>query len=315
MLGDVDHNRRQMAEVAAKQYGLLSSDQLRALGFSDEQRRHLLRSGVLRRLRRSVYAMAGVPQCWEQAVLAAVLAAGPGAVLSHGTAGAVWQLKHCGRAEQAAPGVHVTAERQLRMAGVRGHRRRLEASSRRVRLALPVTSPEQTIADLAGTLTDAQLGECIDDALRRGLLRLDRLRRLVAGLAGPGRRQVVPLRRALADRGAGYDPGGSDWERVMDRTWRRLGLPEAVRQYRVKVNGRSYRLDVALPDLMIGVEWNGFESDGTCAAFDRDSDRRADLTAAGWHMLDFTARSSPERIASAVLAAVRRRQAMIGLAA
>ena len=302
-----------MGVLAAQQYGLVAAAQLRAIGFTDGQRRRLLDSGAIRGVRRSVYSLMGVPPCWEQAALGAVLAAGPGAVLSHATAGTLWQLKHCDRGG-AADGVHVTSPRQLRMAGVSGHQRSLDPEARRVHRGIPVTSPEQTIVDLAATLTGAQLGECIDDALRRGLIRLERLRRLVQAAGGPGRRRIVPVRRALADRIPGYDPGANGWERAMDRLWDALGLPRGVRQHRVRANGRSYRLDRAIPHLKIGIEWNGFDSHGTRSGFDRDSDKRADLTAAGWHMLDFTSRSAPERICTAVMAAVRQRQALLGSA-
>ncbi len=77
----------------------------------------------------------------------------------------------------------------------------------------------------------------------------------------------------------------------------------------VTARGRRYVLDRAIPELRIGIEWNGFDSHGTRSAFDRDSDRRADLTAAGWHMVDFTSRSGAERLAAAVAGAIRARQA------
>ena len=314
ILGGMSGPRLKMGVLAAGQYGLVSAAQLRALGFSDEQRRHLLASRAIRGVRRSVYRLMGVPPCWEQAVLAAVLAAGPGAVVSHATAGALWQLKHCDRATTATS-IHVTAPRQLRMAAVTGHQRSLDAATLRIHRGVPVTSPEQTIIDLAATLTAARLAECIDDALRRGLIRLERLRRLVQAAGGPGRRPIVPVRRALADRIPGYDPGANGWERAMDRLWDNLGLPRSVRQHRVTANGRTYRLDRAIPHLKIGIEWNGFDSHGTRSGFDRDSDKRADLTAAGWHMLDFTSRSAPQRICQAVKAAVTQREAQWGVAA
>jgi hypothetical protein len=143
--------------------------------------------------------------------------------------------------------------------------------------------------------------------MRRDLVRLGRLRRLVDRSAGPGRPPLHILRLVLADRIEGYDPGGSDWERDMDRLWDTLGLPPAVRQYPVDANGHRYVLDRAIPELKIGIEWNGFTTHGTRSAFDYDSDRRADLTSAGWHMVDFTSRSDPERILVAVLGAVRTR--------
>jgi hypothetical protein len=157
-------------------------------------------------------------------------------------------------------------------------------------------------------LDPGALGLCLDDGLRRGLLRLDQLRVLVERSAA--RPFVRPLRQVLADRSDGYDPGGSDWERHMDRLWDKLGLPSARRQYPVTANGHRYVLDRAIPELKIGVEWNGFETHGTRSGFDYDSDRRADLTAAGWHMVDFTSRSDPDRLVAAVHGAIRTRNAV-----
>ena len=297
-----------MAEQAATQYGLVSAGQLRDMGLTDEQRRHLLAYGFIRGVRRSVYLMAGVPPCWEQAILAAVMAAGPGAVVSHATAGAWWQLKHCPRETSDDGAIHLSSSRQLRLKGVVGHRRPLVAAHQRTYRRVPVTSPEQTIIDLAASLTEAQLGECVDDALRRSLIRLERLRSMVDAAGRAGRRLIRPLRRVLADRIAGYDPGANAWEQGRDRGWDASGLPPSVRQFKVTANGRRYRLDRAIPDLKIGIEWNGFTTHGTRSAFDYDSNKRADLTAAGWHMLDFTSRTPPERMCQAVLAAVQQRQ-------
>ena len=239
-----------------------------------------------------------------------MLAAGHDAVASHATAGAIWGLKHCGRIAVAESALHVTAPRQVRLRGVIGHIGLIDRRERRIHRGIPVTGPEQTVVDLAVALSASELGECVDDALRRGLIRLAQVRYLAGAACGPGRPPVTSLQRVLADRIPGYDPGDSDRERQMDRCWEEWGLPPAVRQHLVRVNGRTYILDRAIPALKIGVEWNGFDTHGTCSRFDRDSDRRADLTGAGWHMVDFTSHSSKERICQAVLAVVAQRQAL-----
>jgi hypothetical protein len=301
---------RLVARLGARQHGLITHGQLEELGMTRGMLRLRVEDGRLRLVRKTVYGIGGVPPSWHQSVLAAVLAAGPDAVASHVTAGRLWGLKHCDRRPLGSQ-IHVTAPVQLRMDGVTSHKGRLGSGRRRACHGIRVTSPEHTILDLADTLTHAELGQCVDDALRRGLIRLDRLRQAVAAAAGPGRRSCMLLRRVLADRIPGYDPGDSDWEREMDRRWDAWGLPPAVRQYQVRANGRTYRLDRALPDLKIGVEWNGYETHGTRSGFDRDSDKRADLTAAGWHMVDFTSRSSQDRICRAVLAAVAQRRTAV----
>jgi Transcriptional regulator, AbiEi antitoxin N-terminal domain len=86
-----------MADLAARQHSLVTAGQLRSMKVSDHQRRHLVATGALRPVRRAVYTLPGVAPSWEQTLRAAVLAAGAGAVVSHRTAGALWQLKHCPR--------------------------------------------------------------------------------------------------------------------------------------------------------------------------------------------------------------------------
>jgi hypothetical protein len=297
---------RTIGPVARGQHGLITTEQLRHAGISPGQQRWLVVDGALVAIRTSVYRMAGVAPTWQQSALAAVLAAGPGAVASHATAAALWDLQAVDR-HPSGP-LHVTAPRRIRMTGVSAHRQLLPPGFLRTRRGIPVTSAERTIFDLSGSLAAGELGGCVDDALRRRLIRLERLRRLVEEASGRGRRPTRALRQVLADRIPGYDPGGSDSERRMDRLWDRLGLPPAERQYAVSAGGHRYVLDRAIPDLKIGVEWNGFGTHGSRSGFDHDSDRRADLTAAGWHMVDFTSRSSPDRLVAAVTGAIAARQ-------
>jgi hypothetical protein len=296
---------RLVAQLGARQYGLITVRQLAQAGMTRGMRRRRVEDGRLQLFRHGVYAIAGAPPGWRQTVLGAVLAAGRDAVASHVTAGLLWDLKHCDRTRATC--IHVTAPRAVRLEGVTGHVRHLNAGECQTRFSIPVTSPQQTILDLAATLTADQLGQCVDDALRRDLIHLERLRLAVAA-CGRGRRPIRSLRSVLAERDPGYNPGANDWEKDMDRSWEAWGLPLAIRQYRVVANNKRYRLDRAIPDLRIGIEWNGFETHGTRSGFDYDSDKRADLTAAGWHMLDFTSRSSPSRICRAVWAAVAQRQ-------
>jgi hypothetical protein len=294
--------------LAARQLGLVSSAQLSQLGFTRRQIDRRVGNDRLITVRRGVYRVASAPLSWEQAVLAAALAAGDGATISHTTAAAVWDLKHIDR--QRA-GLHVTANRQLRIDGVVGHVGRLAPGERLVQRGIPITTPERTLVDLAEVLTPARLGECVDDALRRKLIGLSRLRRTfdqANATTGGGRRGLAWMKQVLAERHPDFRPPDSDWEREMDRLWDRLGLPAAERQYRVANGGRTFKLDRAIPELKIGIEWNGFETHGTCSAFHRDSDRQADLTAGGWFIIPFTSRSTPQRITRTVLRAIEDRR-------
>jgi hypothetical protein len=84
-------------KVAGRQLGLITLDQLLATGLSLPQVHRRVAAGIIIPFRRGVYRLAGAPQTWEQAVLAAALAAGRGAVISHATAAAVWNLRHSER--------------------------------------------------------------------------------------------------------------------------------------------------------------------------------------------------------------------------
>ncbi len=281
---------------------------------SPTAQRTLFRQGRLVPLRHGVARLAGVHPSWEQAVMAAVLAAGRGAVVSHVTAARLWGFVDDSRqgrrtAEQAGAGrIHLTCATQTRVDGVAGHRRGLGPAARTVRAGIPATTAEQTLVDVAAAVGATGLGAWVDDGLRRGVVDLGRLRRAAERDTGPGRGRLEPLRVVLAERLPGYTSGDSAWERRMDDVWDELGLPAAVRQHQVQVAGRAYRIDRAIPELRIGVEWDGYAFHGRYRAdFDRASLRRAALQAAGWEILNVTSRWTPEQVRGAVMAVVGRR--------
>ncbi len=196
--------------------------------------------------------------------------------------------------------------------GVSAHRQRLGPGEATRREGIPVTSAERTLLDLAATESAETLGRLCDEGLRRRIVTLGRLHAVVVAHRGPGRRRLEPIRSVLADRIDGYDPGANEWEQRMDCLWDQLGLPPATRQYRIQVGGRTFRVDRAIVELRIAVEWAGFDPHGQRGHLDRDSDRRALLTAAGWCCLDFTSRSSPELICRTVSAVAAQRGRLFG---
>ncbi len=290
----------ELNQLAARQLSLVTTGQLRELGLTRRQIEWRHGSGAVVRVRTGVYRFAGAPVTWEQSVLAVILGAKAPVVASHMTAASLWQLRYHDR---DAAGIHVTGPRYVRLVGVVSHTGRITDEECTTRRAVPVTTPERTVMDLAGILTVGQLGECVDDAIRRDLLHLPTLRRVTerAESSHGGRRLLAPLHAILADRIAGYRPDESDFETRMNAAWDRLRLPRAERQFEVRCGRRSYRLDRAIPEAKIGIEWDSLAHHGTRSGMDRDSDRRADLTAQGWVILNFTWNSQPERIAAAVL--------------
>ena len=138
-----------VAELAESQFGVVSLAQLRGLGLGDRGVRHRVRAGRLRRLHRGVYAVGHGMLRPEGRRLAAVLACGEGAVLSHVSAAAHWDLL-----ESAAARVDVTAPvTRAGMPGIRLHRSRsLDARDTTKHEGIPITKVPRTLLDLEPSL-------------------------------------------------------------------------------------------------------------------------------------------------------------------
>ncbi len=299
---------------SASQHGLVTTDQLQRARLTEHDRYRARLDGRLVVVRRGVGRVGGIVVTWESEVLAAVLAAGPGAVASYRTAALLWGLVADRRAGAGPEPVHVSSARALRLSGVRAHRQGVPRAQRSVTKGIPVTTPERTILDLAAKTDPDQLARLVDVGLRHQVLTLARLW-LVYGQASRSRTGGVrTLRLVLADRLPGFDPGANEWERHMDRLWDRLGLPPAQRQFRIRLGSKVYRPDRAIVELRIAVDWNGYRPHGERALTDYDSDRRGDLAAAGWFPLDFTSKSTPGQICRVVHAVVAQRRAELGAA-
>jgi hypothetical protein len=106
-------------QITARQLGLIRLDQALAAGLREGQIHHRVRSGRWMAVRPGVYLIVGTPRSWEQAVLAAVLRAGPTAVASHGTAARLYALA---LADDEAIELTALRPRQVRLDGVVGHR-------------------------------------------------------------------------------------------------------------------------------------------------------------------------------------------------
>ena len=294
--------RRRLNQIAASQHGLITVDQAVAAGLSPGQIRHKLATGEWLIMRRRVYAVAGAPATWAQAVAAAALSLQPAAWVSHATAGQLWGFPGVTGEEID---VLVDVGRRVRMAGVRTHRSQaLFSADLAQHLRIPVTSPERTLVDLSATLDEVALGRMLDDALRRRLVRLERLRTCVGRLGkSPGRRPAL-VHALLAARLPGYDPGDSDLETRVLRTLVAAGLPAPVQQHRVRLGGRTFRIDLAYVAEKIAIEPDGWDSHRTRSAFDDDRARANALVLDGWTLLRFTSKSTDAEIVGCVDAAL-----------
>ncbi len=142
---------RRIAAIAARQHGIVTAAQMRTAGFDESAVYRAMAAGRLHRLHRGVYAVGHRSLSWRGRWMAAVLAAGDGAVLSHASAAALWEFL------RPIPGpVHVTvaATRRPKLrAGIVLHRSR--TFTRRDitrRHGIAVTTPARTIEDIRGAV-------------------------------------------------------------------------------------------------------------------------------------------------------------------
>jgi predicted transcriptional regulator of viral defense system len=181
-----------LAELAARQHGVVSSRQLGTLGYSRDAISYATRSGRLRRLHRGVYAVGHTSLTWEGRCLAAVLACAPNAVASNISAAWLWGLL------RSRPGTfHVTAStRRHAKKLIEVHYAPLVDEDRAVFDGIPVTSVARTLLDYAAMATNARLERALERSEERGLFDLRAVEALLERAGhhpGAGR-----LRRALA---------------------------------------------------------------------------------------------------------------------
>ncbi len=187
----------EVARRAGRQHGVLSRAQLLDAGLSSRAIRSHMRAGLLHRVHRCVYAVGHDGLSDRGRALAAVLACGDGAALSHRSAAALWRI-----VPRWISPIDVTAAGNHHLHGVALHKSRtLLATDTTVRHGIAVTRPARTLLDLADLLDDVALERAVNEAQVLRCLRRAEARRAARAVAGtPRRRASASLRRA--DRGA-----------------------------------------------------------------------------------------------------------------
>jgi hypothetical protein len=280
--------------LAMRQLGLVTTRQLRDLGWTTDAVAHAARRGRLVAVRRGVWRTAGAPVSREQIWLAAVLAV-PGSVLSHGTAWAGWGLRY--PPERDAVDLLVVRGRAPAAAGVRCHRTIALPPSHLARIGvLPVTSVERTIVDACGLVSPAQLERTVMDAVRRRLTTLPQLARCLDEVPVSGRRASAPLRDLLADRIPAWQPGDSDPEADVVEFLVKNRFPKPAQNVKVLVDGEQYEVDIAWVDIRCGFERDSVQFHGDVFAFHRDRKKWRALRRAGWRVDPITSETTPEEI-------------------
>jgi very-short-patch-repair endonuclease len=276
----------EVARIAAGQRGLITRAQLLEAGVGTGGIAHRVRVGRLHRVVRGVYVV-GHPSLPPGArELAALLAVGPDAVLSHRSAAAMWGLL---RVPAWPVEVTVLGNRARTRRGLSVHRTTtLNTDDRRVKDGLPVTAPLRTLLDLAEVVETRELEQAVAEAQTKRLVTHERLLAYIAGKAG--RRGAAPL-RALLRREGGPAFTRSEAERLALALIRSAQLPPPS----VNARAAGYEVDFLWPEPRVVVELDGYVFHSSRRAFERDHRKTNDLESADYAVRRFTWRQITEQ--------------------
>jgi hypothetical protein len=289
-----------LAELAEKQYGVVSGDQLLGLGYSPRSIARGVETGRLHRIHRGVFAVGhtGLPD--HGICLAGVLTRGAGALLSYGSAAWLWGL---------APTLELPVEVSVPW---RGHGRKaphlhhcpaLRAVDSTSHEGIPVTAVPRTLLDYAST-KPRRLQGAVERAERLGLLDIDAVDLLLDEVRGHAGRKRLRLALAIYRDPAFTRSGG---ELRFLELMREAGLPRP----RVNCFTAGYEVDFFWEEQRFAVELDGWEAHRTRAAFERDPRRHEDLKLAGIEMVRITGRRlarDPDGVTKLVRTLLKRRE-------
>jgi very-short-patch-repair endonuclease len=265
-----------VAAIAARQHGVVSIGQLRGAGLGDDVVSRRVTAGRLHRVHRGVYAVGHPALNFRGRCMAAVLAIGEGALLSHRSAAALWRML------PVAPGpIDVSLSSRggrMQRRGIRIHRpASLSPDHGTHRYGIPITTPARTISDL------------------RQVAPAPEHRRAV--------RQAEVLGLDIGDDPA-RDRTRSQLEHLFLRLCRRNHLP--MPEVNVRVGTRV--ADFLWPDRQLIVETDGYRYHRGRAAFEDDRTRDLELRALGFEVLRLSHRQvveEPQRVAAVLREALQ----------
>ncbi|MFV0405968.1 MAG: DUF559 domain-containing protein [Propioniciclava sp.] len=274
-----------IARLVARQHGVLAHWQLRAYGVSRGSIRARLVSGRIVPVHHGVYAISPSQLSAKGRWMAAVLAVGPGAVLSHWSAAGLWQLER----PKSVTEVVKKNGMSRRIMPINRYGEVVVHSTRRLRPhevitvgRIPVTSVERTTIDLAAAMTRRELDGFLAEADRHNLLHLNRLEEEIARWRG--RKGIGLLRRVLSEWHPATDEEMSLFERQFVEAIVAAGAP------RPQVNPLvgKHLIDCLWEELKVMIELDGHSYHRDPATQTKDAQRDRKHTLMGYQISRFT---------------------------
>jgi hypothetical protein len=288
--------------LARGQHGIAGRKQLAALGVTRDEIDRRVSIGSLHVIHRGVYAVGHTAITRRGRWMAAVLASGDGAVVSHRSAAGLWGIWGSGAGE-----IHVTVPRKARSRRpIRRHFSVLPDDEREVVDGIPVTSAARTVLDLA-----AEKGEAVAESALREIeyLGIYGAVSLPALLARHPKHPGVQACREALDR-LRDDPGGrlrSDLEERFIAFLDAKKIPRPRLNPWLSLGDDRFQVDCLWPDANLIAELDGWQSHGTRQAFGKDRKRDRKLGAAGYRVIRITEgqiRNEPGPLAADLQASV-----------
>lgn len=270
----------EIAALANRQHGLVTLAQLEDLGMDRRTAAARVEAGRLHRVHQGVFAV-GYPKLTPDAVLmAAVLACGPGAVLSHGSAATLW-----GFWEQESDRIDVIApnRRGRDPEGIAAHRDGFLPPSDKTRLrGIPCTTVARTLLDQAAILRPWELSKSLGEAEVMRLVDHTQLQRQIR--RSRGRRGVARLRLLAEEIHPQSSRSRSELERMFLHVCLQAGLPQPEVNVPLQVGSRRFKPDFLWRPQRLILEADSRRFHDTDTAFVNDRRREQQLQLAGWRV-------------------------------
>ncbi len=274
-----------VADLAARQHGLVTRNQLRSIGMSPGAIGHWASTGRLHRVHLGVFAVGHRALSDRARLLAAVMACGSGAALSHIHAALLWDLLPPWREVELTP-THVTVPRgsgRGRRPGIVIHRAALPATELRALDRIPICSAARTVLDCAEASSARDFERLVDQAITGD--RVTRLELDAMASAHRTRRGAAAIRRLL-DAAERFDSvTDSELEEEFIRVVRGAGLPIPALGQRLA----GMKVDAMWRAERVVAELDGYRWHRTRFRQDADRQREARVRQLGWIPLRYSA--------------------------
>jgi len=289
-----------VGRLAVEQNGVVTLDQLEALGLANEAIVKRVTRGRLHRIHQTVYSLTPEPMTQRGWFMAAVLACGPDAVLSHRSAAYLWGL-----IERPAGQIDVTApnRRGRSPAGVAAHRDgSLRPVDRTTRYGIPCTSVARALLDYAGVVPEWELRKAVAQAEVLGVLDRGEMRSLLRRCRG--RRGVARLRLIVDTLHPQTRRTRGELERRFLAMCITAGLPQPeVNVWLDVLGGDPLQADFLWREARLIVEADSRGFHDTASAFEQDRKREQRFQAGGWRVSRCTwnqVEREPRRLAGTI---------------